>query len=62
MPINKYYNIFVLIQFDVGDQVIVLDDEERVSKLQDGYGGWNKAMAQVHVRLYCMIKYKNFLT
>ena len=32
------------LQFEPGELVKIEDDEERVSKLQEGYGGWNPLM------------------
>ena len=31
-------------QFESGELVKIEDDEERVSKLQEGYGGWHPEM------------------
>ena len=41
---DKYFEAIFCLQFEPGELVKIEDDEEIVSKLQEGYGGWNPLM------------------
>ena len=44
---DKYFEAPSCLQFEPEELVKIEDDEERVSKLQEGYGGWHPGMKKV---------------